>query len=127
MRRCCPHAARLGPELCPRCAAARLCVSPRWLAQRRGRGGGPPVVRLGRFVRYLATDLDAFVLAHRQEHPCRSTVSIAPRSTGADSGCVDVNTASRLASEIAARLRAKSVSSEMQPHAPSLRLIPSKE
>ena len=111
-RPCCPHAAGRGGEMCGRCAADRLCVSPRWLATRLACGDGPPVVRLGRFVRYLETDINQYVLAHRQENQCLSIATHAHATGGADSGCIDANIASQLADEIAERLRQKSADSE---------------
>jgi predicted DNA-binding transcriptional regulator AlpA len=55
-------------------AAARLGISPSWLAARRHKGDieGPPFVRLGvGAIRYLPADLDLWI-ASRTRHP-RST------------------------------------------------------
>lgn len=42
-------------------AAERLTLSPNTLEVWRCRGDGPPFVKLGRAVRYRASDLDAYV------------------------------------------------------------------
>ena len=44
-------------------AAARLRVTVKALQAWRGRGGGPPFIKMGRCVRYRLEDLEAFVRA----------------------------------------------------------------
>lgn len=46
-------------------AAARLGLKVATLRAWRHRGRGPAFVRLGRAIRYLATDVDEFLRAHR--------------------------------------------------------------
>lgn len=60
--------------LTERQAAKRIGMSAGFLAHARiGRSGtaGPAFVRLGRTVRYLTTDLDVWLAAHRVEAPRR--------------------------------------------------------
>lgn len=45
-------------------AAAYLGMTGPALAQRRTRGDGPPYVKVGKFIRYRATDIDAWLSAH---------------------------------------------------------------
>ena len=53
--------------LTERDTASYLAMSRAWLRQSRMRGRGPAYVRIGRSVRYLVRDLDAFLEAHRVE------------------------------------------------------------
>ena len=53
--------------LSPRQAADFLGLTPRFLEMRRFRGGGPPFIRVsGRCVRYLSSDLRAWVEDRRR-------------------------------------------------------------
>jgi excisionase family DNA binding protein len=52
-------------------AAARLGLKVATLRAWRHQGRGPAFVRLGRAVRYLATDIHEFLIAHR--HAPKST------------------------------------------------------
>lgn len=57
------------PVLTEKDAAAYLGVSPSYLTQsrlRRRRTDGPPFVKIGRAVRYVREDLEAFVAARRR-------------------------------------------------------------
>ena len=55
-----------GSELLDEQAAGRyLGLAPGTLSQWRSRGKGPTFVRLGRFVRYTRSDLDAFLASLR--------------------------------------------------------------
>ena len=45
-------------------AAARLRLSPSWLAKARMRGDGPPFVKLGRSVRYGESALAKWTRSH---------------------------------------------------------------
>lgn len=47
----------------PAVAATRLNKTVHWLAKKRMRGatGGPPYIKIGRTVRYRATDLDKYI------------------------------------------------------------------
>lgn len=56
-----------GPLLNERGAAGYLGVSTATLRSWRCIGEGPIYVRLGRSVRYLLTDLDAFLISNRVE------------------------------------------------------------
>lgn len=49
-------------------AAVRLAVSVRTLQQWRVSGGGPRFAKIGRCVRYRASDLEAFVVANLRAH-----------------------------------------------------------
>jgi predicted DNA-binding transcriptional regulator AlpA len=49
-------------------AADLLGKSQAWLARERWAGSGPPFYKLGRHVRYLKSDLIAWVEAHRYVH-----------------------------------------------------------
>lgn len=46
-------------------AATRLGLTRATLRAWRHRGAGPPFLRLGRAIRYLASDIDAFLGANR--------------------------------------------------------------
>lgn len=48
-------------------AAAYLSVAAKTLEALRLRGQGPVTIRIGRLVRYARKDLDAFMLAHREQ------------------------------------------------------------
>jgi excisionase family DNA binding protein len=48
-------------------AAQYVGLSRAYLRQARAQGRGPAFVRLGRAVRYLTADLDAWLEAHRVE------------------------------------------------------------
>jgi predicted DNA-binding transcriptional regulator AlpA len=56
-------------------AAQYLGLSPATLSTRRTRGGGPVFVKLGRSVRYLRRDLDAYLDAHRVRNTSAAAVS----------------------------------------------------
>lgn len=56
-----------GPLLNERAAAGYLGVSAATLRSWRCMGEGPIYVRLGRSVRYLQSDLDAFLICNRVE------------------------------------------------------------
>ena len=47
--------------------AHRLGVSVSGLRKWRREGTGPPFIRMGRLVRYSALDIEAWLLANRQE------------------------------------------------------------
>jgi predicted DNA-binding transcriptional regulator AlpA len=46
-------------------ASPYIGLSRAWLRQSRMHGRGPAYIRIGRSVRYLVRDLDAFLEAHR--------------------------------------------------------------
>lgn len=46
-------------------AAERISLSRAYLRQLRRVGGGPIYVRIGRAIRYLPSDLDAWLTCHR--------------------------------------------------------------
>ena len=50
-----------------RVASTYLGMSVPWLRQGRQHGRGPAYVRIGRSVRYLVSDLEAWLQAHRVE------------------------------------------------------------
>lgn len=54
------------PEAITEIEAARyIGMSRSWLAQARMRGNGPPYIKIGRSVRYLRSDLDAWLALMR--------------------------------------------------------------
>jgi hypothetical protein len=46
-------------------AGRYIAMSRAWLRQGRMRGRGPAYLKIGRSVRYLVTDLDIWLAAHR--------------------------------------------------------------
>ena len=46
--------------------AARLKVSPSWLAKARMRGDGPPYIRIGRSIRYTEAALIQWMKSHQR-------------------------------------------------------------
>ena len=49
----------------PAQAADYLQVKEKFLADLRSKGGGPPFVKFGKFVRYSKADLDAYLAQNR--------------------------------------------------------------
>jgi predicted DNA-binding transcriptional regulator AlpA len=60
-------------------AAEYLGVSPSWQVQSRGRGDGPPYVKIGRAVRYAKTALDAWVQSRTMSSTSQTNSSRQPR------------------------------------------------
>ena len=52
------------PLLTPKETAKRLNLSVSWLAKSRGRGDGPRFQKMGRAVRYLESEIRAYLRAH---------------------------------------------------------------
>lgn len=53
--------------ICTKRAARRIGVTPRTLEQWRHLGKGPPFLRIGRMIRYLPQEVDAWVKSMRFE------------------------------------------------------------
>lgn len=89
-------------------AALYLGLSISWLVHAEAIGSGPASVHIGRRVWYFRADLDAFVQSNRRESKCRSSVTAARSTGGADSRLPADHIESALGRQIAARLRSKS-------------------
>lgn len=56
----------VSPVLTPKETAARLKVSPSWLAKARMRGDGPPYIRVGRSIRYAEPALGQWMKSRQR-------------------------------------------------------------
>lgn len=58
----------IGPLLNEKQAAELLSVTVRTMQSWRVTGGGPPYVKLGRAVRYIKSDLEAWILKGKRQN-----------------------------------------------------------